>query len=145
MAFQEIFRATDVAACVQPGIQALGKYSHLIESDETTKFNGSVNIDDCLKSQHPQSHRWDYAFGFKSHIYYVEVHHVNDSEVKTVISKYRWLKDWQTRQPNTADLKVNSSYHWVSSGKGSLTRNSRYARSLIQAGLEYPAKTLRVK
>jgi hypothetical protein len=145
MAFQEIFRATDVAACVQPGIQSLGKYSRLIETDETEKYEGSVDIDVCLAHQYPHDHRWDYAFGYKNRIHYVEIHHVSDSEVRVVISKYRWLKDWQTRQPNTAALKAKSSYHWVSSGKGSLTKNSRYARSLIQAGLNYPTKTLRVE
>ncbi len=145
MTFHLIFQQTDVATCLRPGIQALGQYSRLIDSNEPERFEGSVDIDACLLQRYPQDNRWDYVFGFDSRIYYVEVHHVSDSEVSVVIAKYRWLKDWQNRQPDPPALKRNSSVHWVSSGRGALTKNSRYTRSLAQAGLDYPKKTLRVE
>ncbi len=144
MAFQDIFQQTEAAPCLQPGLRALGPYSALIVAENPTEFQGSVDLDACLRAQYPQDSRWDYAFGFRDRLYYVEVHHVSDSEVSVVIAKYQWLKDWQNRQPHPAALKTNSSYHWVSSGRGVLTKNSRYVRALTQAGLAYPPKRLQL-
>lgn len=144
MTFSEIFQQTEVAAAIQPGIQALGSYTHLIQSEDAQGYAGSVDIDHCLTRRYPQDPRWDYVFGFHEHLYYVEVHHVSDSQVSVVIAKYRWLRDWQNRQPNPTQLQAHSDYYWLSSGKGSLTKNSRYTRSLARAGLEYPKKLLRV-
>ncbi len=144
MPFQEVFEHTEVAACLSPGLQALEQYATLIVREDTRALEGSVDIDACLRERYPQQHRWDYAFGYRARLYYVEVHHVSDSEVRVVIAKYQWLKDWQNSQPNPAALKLNSSYHWLSSGKGTLTKNSRYVRSLISAGLDYPPRELRI-
>lgn len=150
MAFCRVFEKTNVATCLQPGLQALGKYSQLIiinpngNNNAQTLIEGSVDIDTCLVRQYPQDHRWDYAFGYDDHIYYVEVHHVNDSEVSVVIEKYRWLREWQNGHNNASELKKNSSYYWVSSGKGGLTPNSRYTRMLTTAGLPGPVNRLRI-
>jgi hypothetical protein len=70
--------------------------------------------------------------------------HVSDNEVKVVIAKYQWLKNWQNRQPDQSPLKANSSYCWISSARVALTKNSRFTRSLAQAGLDYPKKTVRI-
>lgn len=141
MSFNDIFKKTDVAACLEPGLQALGKYSRWIEGDELGYIEGSVDIDTCLTKKYPQDNRWDYAFGLKNRLYYVEFHHLTDSEVSVVIAKYSWLKDWQNRQPNPHELKANSSYYWIVT-KGSLAKGSRYRRMLTSAGLDYPKKTL---
>ena len=145
MSFQRTFQQTDVTDCLKPGIQALGEHSHLIENDTPREFQGSVDIDSCLARQYPQDNRWDYAFGYEDRTYYVEVHHVGDSEVRVVIAKYQWLKAWQNRQPNPLALKTDSYYYWVSSGRGSLTKGSRYIRQLALAGLAYPVKRLRMQ
>jgi len=144
MTFRTTFQQTDVADCIQPGIRALGNYSSRVSKQSHHDFEGSVYIDTCLADRYPNDHRWDYAFGLGNKIYYVEVHHANDSEVSVVIAKYKWLKHWQNRQPNPAALKTNSAYHWISSGRVSITKNSRYTRYLTIAGLDYPSRELRV-
>jgi len=144
MTFRTTFQQTDVADCIQPGIRALGANSSTVTNQSHHDFEGSVDIDTCLTSKYPQDHRWDYAFGLGNKIYYVEVHHASDSEVRVVIAKYQWLRDWQNRQPDPTALKTNSSYHWISSGRVSITKNSRYTRKLTIAGLDYPSRKLQV-
>jgi hypothetical protein len=145
VAFQRIFLQTDVAQCLQPGLQALGHYSTLIQCNNPMLVEGSVDIDSCLQPFYPQDHRWDYALGHRNVIYYVEVHHVSDSEVQSVIDKLRWLHDWQNRQPNSQQLKTNSKVHWVnSSSGGSLSKNSKYFRRLSLVGIAPPSKVLHI-
>ena len=144
MAFRAAFQQTEVAGCIEPGIRALGNYSQLIVNNGHQGFSGSVDIDTCLTRQYPQDHRWDYAFGLGNRIYYIEIHHASDGQVSVVIAKYLWLRDWQNRQPNPDALKAHSSYYWVASGRVGITKNSRFARSLANAGLDYPIRRLLV-
>ena len=117
----------------------------LIIDGNTRDIEASVDIDSCLRARNPNDNRWDYAFGYKHRIYYIEVHHVNDKGVGEVVKKLKWLRDWQNRQTNSILLKANSSYHWISSGTGHLSQYSRFTRLLVQAGLAYPQKFLRIK
>ena len=145
MAFQIIFQQTDVSDCLRPGLQALGQYSRLIHCNNPAQIEGSVDMDSCLIARFPNDNRWDYALGWNNTIYYVEVHHVNDSEVQTVINKYRWLRDWQNRQPNPNELKRNINVCWLNSHNGgSLTKNSKYTRMLTTAGIPFPRKNLQL-
>ena len=146
MTFRDVFEETEVAGCIRQGIQALGHNSHLIVNNHNTRFEGSVDIDTCLVNQrlYTQENRWDYAFGLRNRIVYVEVHTASDSQVSVVIAKYQWLKDWQNRQPNSQNLKNNSSYHWIASGSVSITKNSRFSRSLTASGLGFPKRMLEV-
>lgn len=144
MTFRQVFEQTDVSACIEPGLRALGQHSRFVECADRQQLEGSVDIDRCLAAQYPREHRWDYAFGFRNRIFYVEIHHVTDSEVDVMIAKYQWLRDWQNRQANSDALKRNSTYHWISSGRGSLTKRSSYMRRIIKSGLGLPQKTLRI-
>lgn len=145
MAFQRIFQQTDVSDCLKPGLQALGQYSRLIHCNNPVQIEGSVDIDSCLMARFPNDNRWDYALGWNNTIYYVEVHHVSDSEVQTMINKYRWLRDWQNRQPNTAQLKNGSKVFWVNSRDGgSITKNSVFFRRLTSAGIAPPCKSINI-
>ena len=145
MAFQRIFQQTDVAQSLQLGLQALGQYSRLIQCNTPNQIEGSVDIDSCLMARFPNDNRWDYAFGWNNIIYYIEVHHVSDSEVHTMINKYRWLCDWRNRQPNPHELKRNSNVYWINSHNGgSITKNSKYIRMLSTAGIPPPRKNLQL-
>jgi len=145
LAFQRIFQQTDVSDCLRPGLQALGQYSRLIHCNNPVQIEGSVDIDSCLMARFPNDNRWDYALGWNNTIYYVEVHHVCDSEVQTMINKYRWLRDWQNRQPNQHELKRNSIVYWINSHDGgSITRNSKFIRMLSTAGIPLPRKNLQL-
>jgi hypothetical protein len=144
MTFQNAFQNSEVQEALEQGLRALGQYSSLIQTDDTTGFEGSVDLDRALARKYPNDNRWDYAFGHRSHIFYVEVHHVSDSQVMVMIAKYRWLRNWISGQGQPEELRLNSSYHWLSTGKGSLAKNSRYTRSLASAGLDFPKKYLKV-
>ena len=47
--------------CFQPGLRALGSHASLVEVDNTRLICGIINIDECVRTQYPQSNRWDYA------------------------------------------------------------------------------------
>ena len=65
----------EIANCLRNGLQALGGHSRKIEVRSTRDLAGSVDIEiPVSKNFYPNAHRWDYVFGYKERIYYVEVH-----------------------------------------------------------------------
>ena len=68
MTFRAAFSQTDVAACLETGLQALGPYRSLIVCADRSSLQGSVDIDRCLAARYPQDHRWDYSFGYSRSI-----------------------------------------------------------------------------
>ena len=138
MNFEEaVRRVPELAACLKNGLQALGSNSKKVKVTFTPKLEGSVNIDDCLKKRYPEAHRWDYVFGYNGWLYYVEVHPSRLSEVKSVIAKFEWLRQWRrTAAQSLENLKGSSSYHWVSSGTTTtILPGSRQRKMLDQRGI----------
>lgn len=117
-AFQVAVAATkDVSGCYKDGLKAFEKdHSHKIICDQS-KVEGSLFIDQCLaKKDH--GNRWDYAFGYNGKVYFVEVHSAVTSEVKVVLKKLQWLKDWlNSKAPELNKRKATGCYHWLQSGK----------------------------
>ena len=75
MNFADAVRSTpEIAECLKTGLQALGSNSEKIRETSTRSLEGSVDIDTCLRRIYPNAPRWDYIFGYKDRIYYVEVH-----------------------------------------------------------------------
>ena len=145
MSFQITVRSIhEIRDCLKDGLQALGTNSRKIKVKATRDLKGSVDIDTCLKSLYPNSPRWDYVFGYKDKIYYVEVHQGKASEVKNVIKKAKWLKHWLTSSAkNLGVMKAQSSYHWISTkGTASFRIGSRYRRDLDQYGIRGPISFL---
>ncbi len=107
-------------------------------------MKGSVDIDTCLKNRYPNSNRWDYVFSYKDNIYYVEVHQGKISEVKNIIQKVKWLKQWiKSSGEKLEALKEQSSYHWISlKGTASIRNGSRHRRDLDQNGIRGPSSVL---
>jgi hypothetical protein len=135
----------EIAKCLKAGLQALGSNRTKVKVNSTRDLTGSVDIDSCVANRYPNHPRWDYVFGYKDRVYYVEVHPGLTGEVKSVIAKLMWLKQWRKRSAtHLEDLKNRSTYHWISSGKTAITKNSKYRRTLAQNGISGPNSILTV-
>jgi hypothetical protein len=123
--------------CYQNGLKAFGKYSTKIELSDTTKCEGSVEIDECIKHIYPQENRWDYVFSYKGNVYFVEVHSADTSEVKVVLKKLQWLKDWlNCKAPELDKLKAKSkTFTWIMTNGNHILAKSSQSRELAQKGL----------
>ena len=134
----------EIACCLRKGLQALGAHSAKVKVHKTRDLKGSVDIDTCLERLYPNASRWDYVFGYKNHVYYVEVHQGKTSEVESVIKKFKWLEQWRSRSAtNLENLKDQSSHHWISaSGTASIRKGSSYQRKLDQNGILGPDSVL---
>ena len=144
--FADVVRSTpEIAECLKNGLQALGGNSRKIKGTSTHSLKGSVDIDTCLKRIYPNDPRWDYVFGYKDRVYYVEVHQGRVSEVENVIRKFNWLKQWRARSAtNLEGMKDQSSYHWISTrGTDSIQKRSRHRRMLDQNGIYGPSSGLK--
>ena len=80
------------------GLQALGGNAAKVAVTDTRKLNGSVDIDACTLELYPNETRWDYAIGYDEKAYFLEVHPANTSNVKEMIQKADWLKQWLQRK-----------------------------------------------
>ena len=147
MSFADAVRNTpDIAECLKPGLQALGSNSHKVKVNATRELSGSVDIDTCLARAYPNAPRWDYVFGYKDLVHYVEVHPADSTgEVKNVIAKFEWLKQWRKRSSlDLEDLEHRSTYHWVSSGGTEpMLKGGRYRRLLDRNRIRVAGSVLR--
>jgi hypothetical protein len=138
-AFQNAVQSTsDIADGYMPGLQALGSHSSKIKASKTKYLGGSVNIDECTRTLYPQANRWDYAFYYKQETYFVEVHPANTGEVKTVLAKLAWLKDWLSKKaPKLEDIKAKiTPYVWLPTESGvHITKGSKEYKQLAQSGV----------
>ena len=146
MSFADVIQSIpEIAQGLKKGLQALGGNSNKIEVRETRSLTGSVDIDTCLTNRYPNAPRWDYVFGYKDQIYYVEIHSAGSTgEVKTVVAKLMWLKQWRKlTAKNLEDLANQSTYHWVSSGRTtSSVKRGKYLQILAQNGIRGPDSVL---
>lgn len=135
----------ELAECLKAGLQALGSNRRKISVDSTRNLTGSVDIDACLTRRYPNAPRWDYAFGYKDRVYYVEVHQGRTGEMENVIAKLDWLRRWRERSAkNLERLKHRSTYHWISTGRidSAFAKNNRYRRILRQKNIFGPDAVL---
>lgn len=147
MSFKEdVESIQEIAACYKPGLQALSGDSKKVRCQETRDLDGSVDLDNCVKSKYPQSSRWDYILSYKSQSYFIEVHPATTGEVKEIIKKIIWLKKWlKVKGKNLNNNKTkNQPFRWIASGKVAITKKSKYARQLTQNGVSFPQKITRL-
>lgn len=146
MSFADAVRNTpEIAECLKPGLQALGSNSNKVKVNATRELSGSVDIDTCLAREYPNAPRWDYVFGYKDLVYYVEVHQGRTSEVENVLAKLTWLKQWRKRASKPLeDLERRSSYHWISTGKiaRAFVTDHKYRRKLAKSRILGPDSVL---
>lgn len=119
------------------GLQALGANSQYIKADNTRMIEGSVDIDQCTLHLYPTAPRWDYAISYAGKVYFVEVHPAATSNVKELIQKNNWLKNWLNREATTLkSLPTNRCTYWIASGKVSILPNSPQSRQLAQSKIK---------
>lgn len=142
-----VWSTPEIAQCLKAGLQALRRNSSKVEVREPRDLTGSVDIDACLAARYPNAPRWDYVFGYKNRIYYIEIHPAGSTgEVKRILAKLRWLKQWRKRSAQSLEaLEHCSTYHWVSSGKSVPSVNmGKYRQILAQNGIRGPDFMLNV-
>ena len=134
---QAVTNTEDIRNCYQKGLKALGNNCSAIKPSNTSLCNGSVDIDTCTKTIYPNAPRWDYAFSYKNEVYFVEVHSAQTGEVRAVLNKLKWLKDWLNSQaPEINKLKAKEkAFTWVSSGRFSILKTSPQYKQCAQKGL----------
>ena len=135
----------ELTECLKAGLQALGSNRHKIRVNSTRDLTGSVDIDACLARRYPNAPRWDYVCGYKDRVYYVEVHQGRPSEMKSVIAKLDWLRQWRKRSAKSLEnLEHRRTYHWISTGRidSAFAKNSRYRRILRQKSIFGPDPVL---
>jgi hypothetical protein len=132
------------------GIQALhGIDRKHIEIENPRLLKGSVDLDTALKKAYPRANRWDYGIGHratnqgKDMVYWVEIHPAKSGEIKVVLAKLRWLKEWlENSAPKLKRLEKR--FIWVSSGKTTFTPSSPQQKQLALLGLQQRGTVLRI-
>lgn len=133
--FKEVVEATpEISKGYCNGLQALKGYAAKVVADDPLKLNGSVDIDACTLELYPEEPRWDYVIGYDGKAYFLEVHSANTSDVKKIILKAEWLKQWlQRKAPALKTIAANVPFYWVPSGKYAIQTNSPQYRKLAQS------------
>lgn len=138
--FKQAVEATpDVATGFQVGLTALGVYSSKVSVSVTKDLQGSIDIDTLTTAKYPNSNRWDYAFSYKGEVFFIEVHSATSSEVRTVLRKLQWLKDWlQSKAPeiNKMSAKKTAPFYWIQSKGFAIPKTSPQYRAAESAGLK---------
>jgi len=121
-----------------------------IQTEDTRKLSGSVDIDKAYTAEEPNANRWDFAIGYRhsnrrtDFIYWVELHTASDSQVKVVIKKAQWLLNWFKGHGHRLAM-FEREIVWVSSGSTHLTPSSSQKKQMAQTGLKQVGGTLNIK
>lgn len=139
-AFQAAINATpDVVGNWQAGLQALGSNSSRVTLADTSKCDGSLDIDAALASNQPTASRWDYAVAYDQRVVYIEIHPAaSGANIREMIAKVRWLRQWLAgRAPALHALpKWQPAFVWIASGRTALLPSSTQRAALADAGLK---------
>ena len=130
----------EVQNCYCKGKTAIiNREQNKVELDDPGKCGGSLFIDKCLVDQglYPNDNRWDYAIDYKGEVFFVEVHTASTDEVRTVLNKLVWLKDWLTQKaPDINALRAKTPFYWIQSNGYHILKNSSKEREVIQKGIK---------
>jgi len=143
---QAVELTPDIEDSYQPGLTALGSYNDRISVANTSKIEGSVDIDKATEAKYPSQNRWDFAFSYNTEVFFVEVHSANTSEVKTMLRKLQWLKDWLVQKApeiNKLKAKNKTPYIWIQSKNFQILKNSPQYRSAVTNNI-FPVKILKL-
>ena len=147
MSFKQAVEATpDVATGYNIGLTALKAYSSKISVSDPRLLHGSIDIDDCTRNMYPNENRWDYAFAYNDEVIFIEVHTANTSQVRVVLKKLHWLKDWlNLKAPEINKLKSKSRppYYWIQSNGFAIPKTSPQYRLVETSNLK-PISILRL-
>lgn len=152
MGFKEGVEATpNLAGKWCAGLEALrAEDKPHIEAEDTRKLTGSVDVDKALQCLQPHANRWDFAIGYQHTnrdaevVYWTELHSAHDSQVKKVIAKTLWLRDWlkgDGRQLAAFECDIV----WVSSGPTRMQLTGPQRKQMAKAGLIHVGGRLRIR
>jgi hypothetical protein len=142
-----------VASTFEPGLQALAAHSNQVSCAEPRRFTGSIDLDTALEADRRNDPRWDYGVGLlngsSERAIWIEVHPATTAEVKRVLSKLGWLKDWlakEARALGALTRRSPSPFFWLATSAGVHIRpGSPQARELQGAGLDLPKRVLTIR
>lgn len=136
LSFKEAVELTpDVATNYCFGLEAFGYYKFKIKVPNTTKIDGSLDIDESTKKLYPNENRWDYALSYNGEVFYIEIHSAKTDEVAKMIRKLRWLKSWLTlKAPEIKKLTTTTKqpYYWVQTSKCSIPKHMPQYKTVVQ-------------
>jgi hypothetical protein len=149
--FKEALAQTpNLESAWRPGLQALRAEDRPhIRAEDTRRLRGSADVDTALQLVEPQANRWDFAIGHQhtnqhgEFIYWVETHTGSDNQVKAVLKKLEWLKQWLGGGGQQL-AKFDGEFMWVSSGHTLFTKGSAQVKTLAQKGIIYAGAVLRI-
>lgn len=132
---EAVERTPDIQNGYRIGLKALkGKDAGCVTAENTRMVDGSVDVDACTRDLYPNEARWDYVVGYRGCAYFLEVHPAHTCNVKEMIKKAEWLRNWLTMQaPALKTLQNGKSLYWVPSGKHNILPNSPQSRMLAQS------------
>lgn len=135
--FKEAVEETpDIAKGYAGGLRALGGNAQVVSAKDTRLIDGSVDIDGCTSTLYPNASRWDYAIGYDGKAYFLEVHPADTSNVKEVIKKAEWLKNWlENKAPRLKQIAADKAFYWVASGRCCILRGSVQSKRLAQSNV----------
>jgi hypothetical protein len=145
-----VARTPNLQNAWQPGLQALrARDRQHIQPENPRRLRGSADIDAALRATEPRASRWDYAIGYQhtnrreEYIYWVETHTGSDEQIKIVLEKLEWLKNW-LRHDGQPLAAFKRDFIWISSGHTLFTTGSAQVKMLAQQGLVYSGSILRI-
>lgn len=145
-----------VKSAYRPGKQALPKaHAKQVSCADERRIHGSIFLDKALEKvgEFSQEPRWDYGLGYttpsgREVAIWVEVHTASTDQVRAVIKKKKWLRDylvnnaerlWKMTPPESSPL---DPYVWVASNGVHINQNSSQARLLAASGISWPKRSL---
>ena len=109
------------------------EYRSKIVVADPRKLTYSLDIDDAVKDLYTNANRWDYALEYNDEVFFIEFHPANTSEIKTMLEKLSWLKQWLNEHaPQIDALKSKSStpYYWIATQGVHIASTSSHYRKL---------------
>ncbi len=129
-------RCPEIKDSFRPGLSALGAHSSDVKAKDTSRLDGSVDIDSAVRKVRPGEARWDYAVGYAEDAYFVEVHPANTKNVDEMVKKVTWLKNWlATVAVDLKKLHKCGTYHWIPSGSVKILKTSKQYKMIAANNL----------
>lgn len=137
-----------------PGKQALKREHRAQVQGRDRAFTGSVDIDGALQADPRYRHdpRWDYGLGYEhpsglEQALWIEVHPASTGEVRAVIQKLEWLKQYlNDRAPALNRMTVvmgkQKPFVWLATSSVKIAPNMPQARLLRVHGLDLPRRQI---
>ena len=135
----------------QSGLSALkddgppdhNNYTGRIKMTDRKPLEGSFFIEAYYKPRNRSANAenyWDYAIGYASCVYFVEIHEATTHGLDAVLAKFKWLK--QNVRPKFSSM--GNATFYVSTSKPKFHDMSVSLRKLSQVGIKFRDRILEI-